>query len=163
MSPIRRDAEGNLQAGRGWESLADRQIREAQQRGAFEGLPYHGKPLPPSDDRSAGELAVAHSILRNHGVAPPWIEADKEARRLLQERQLILRRASVASPLLHRRYREELTRVIRAYDRAVAALNAEAPTDRQHRPRLDEANELEALELILTGPAPLSDSGDAAS
>ena len=124
------------------------QIREAQERGEFDDLPYHGRPLPPSDEASAGEMAIAYGILRNHRAAPPWIEADKDARRLLEERELVLRRAREASPLLYARYRRELGRLVRDYNRAVAALNAEAPTDRQHRLQIDEARELAALERM---------------
>jgi hypothetical protein len=146
VSPIRRDPEGRFEVGPTWESLADRQIREAQERGEFDRLAYHGRPLPAPDETYAGDMALAFSILRNAGVAPPWIEADKEARRLLEERESVFRRAANASPMMYGRYRAELSRVVRAFNDAVAALNAEAPTDRQHRLPLVEASELEALE-----------------
>src|SRR6188472_2350753 len=77
----RRDADGQLQIGRTWESLVERQIREAMAEGKFDELPHHGKPLPRADNPYAGDQALAFSILHNNGAAPPWIEADKEARR----------------------------------------------------------------------------------
>jgi hypothetical protein len=131
-----------------WESLADRQIREAQERGEFADLPYHGKPLPNADDTYAGEMAMAFRILRNHGAAPPWIEADKDARRLLGERDALLEHARRASVLSHRRYRDELSRIVRAYNDAVAVLAVEAPSYRQHRSRMNESRELAALEAL---------------
>lgn len=158
MSPIRRAADGRLEAAPNWESLAERQIREAQERGEFSDLPLHGKPLPRPDDAYAGEMALAYSILRNHGVAPPWIEADKEARRLLDERSLLLSRARDVSPISRRRYRDQLVEIVRSYNRAVEALNAEAPSHRQHRLRVDEGRELVALEAIWTD----SDAAEAA-
>ena len=33
---------------------------------------------------------MAHRMLRNAGAAPPWIEADKAVRRLLDERDKLL-------------------------------------------------------------------------
>jgi hypothetical protein len=42
--------------------------------------------------------------------------------------------------------RGEFRRVVEAANRAIARLNAEAPTDRQHRRPLDEAAELARLE-----------------
>jgi hypothetical protein len=76
MSPRRRDAEGRPQTAHSWESLVERQIREAMDGGAFEDLPYHGERLPLEDDSAAGEWAMAHRMLRNAGMAPPWIESE---------------------------------------------------------------------------------------
>ena len=47
-------------------------------------------PLP--DESAAGDMATAYHILRNAGVAPPWIEADRRARHLLDERDALLQR-----------------------------------------------------------------------
>src|ERR687884_613875 len=63
-----------------WESLAEQRIREAQERGDFEDLPGHGKPLDLDDNPFAGELAAGFRILKNAGFAPSWIEIDKEIR-----------------------------------------------------------------------------------
>jgi hypothetical protein len=38
----------------------------------------------------SGDRAMAHRLLRNAGVAPAWIEADKAARALLEERDRAL-------------------------------------------------------------------------
>jgi hypothetical protein len=62
------------------ESLIDRQIREAQEAGAFDDLPHQGQKLPLVDDSAAGEWALAYRMLRNANFAPPWIEADKVGR-----------------------------------------------------------------------------------
>ena len=83
MSPQRRDAEGRRHTAHTWESLVERQIREAMEGGAFDELPYRGERLPLEDDSAAGESAMAHRMLRNAEAAPPWIETDKEARRLM--------------------------------------------------------------------------------
>jgi hypothetical protein len=145
MPVKRRDDEGHWQVGRTWESLIDRQIREAMDDGRFDDLPYQGERLPLEDDRLAGEWASAFRILRNANVAPEWIEADKEVRRLLDRRDAIRDRATRSSALGHRRDREELEGVVHDHARAVARLNAVAPTDRQHRRPLDLDAELEIL------------------
>ena len=146
MSPQRRDADGRIHTAHSWESLVERQIREAMDEGAFEDLPYRGERLPLEDDTAAGEWAMAHRMLRNAGAAPPWIEADKEARRLLAELDALITRASTMSPAAQRRARSELAKIVEAADRAITRLNAEAPTPRQHRRPMDRAAEAARLE-----------------
>jgi hypothetical protein len=145
MPAQRRDDEGRWQVARTWESLIERQIREAMEDGRFDDLPHQGERLPLVDDSAAGDWASAFRIMRNADVAPEWIEADKEVRRLLEQRDAIRDRAARSSPLGRRRDRQELERVVRDHDRAVARLNALAPTDRQHRRPLDLHAELEEL------------------
>ena len=146
MSPQRRDADGRPQTAHSWESLVERQIREAMDAGAFEDLPFRGEPLPIEDDSAAGEWAMAHRMLRNAGAAPPWIESDKEARRLLDELEALLARAPRTSALSRERLHRDHASLIGSINRAVARVNAEAPTDRQHRRPLDPAAEAERLE-----------------
>jgi Domain of unknown function (DUF1992) len=151
MSPMRRDAEGQRQTAHSWESLVERQIREAMDAGAFEELPYQGERLPIEDDSAAGEWAMAHRMLRNAGVAPPWIESDKEARRLLGEIEAILVRAPVASASELERLRRRHAALVGDANRAIERVNAEAPTDRQHRRRLDAAAEAARFDRAAAG------------
>jgi hypothetical protein len=137
MSPEHRRPDGTRQVGPTWESLIERQIREAMEGGAFRELPHQGAPLPLEDDSAAGEWAMAHRMLRDAGVAPPWIEADKEARARLTELEALIERAAVADPSSRSRLRREATKVVQAANQAIERLNAEAPTDRQHRRLLD--------------------------
>jgi Domain of unknown function (DUF1992) len=127
------------------ESLIDRQIREAQEAGAFDDLPYQGDRLPLDDDAAAGDWALAHRMLRNAKIAPPWIETDKEIRRLLVERDAILTRAPRSSAIGRRRDESELARIVKGVNDAIFRLNNEAPTYRQHRRPLDLQGELAAL------------------
>jgi hypothetical protein len=149
MSPQRRDAEGRPQTAHSWESLVERQIREAMDAGAFEDLPFQGERLPFEDDSAAGDWAMAHRMLRNAGAAPPWIESDKEARRQLAALEALLERAPRISRLSHRRARTELRTIVDAANRAIGRVSAEAPTYRQHRRPLDPAVEAERLERAL--------------
>ena len=130
------------------ETLIDRQIREAMEDGRFDDLPFRGERLPMEDDAYAGEWALAFHILKNANVAPPWIEADKEVRTLVERRETILKRAAGASPIARSRYRKDLEQVVVAINAAIARLNAEAPTDRQHRRPLRLADELAAFDAL---------------
>lgn len=141
----RRDAEGRLQVGPDWESLVERQIREAMDEGKFDDLPHQGEPLPNDGNPYAGDRGMAFHVLRNAGVAPPWIEADKEVRELLARRDAILARAAAEparSAVARDRDRAALEDLVRRINAAIARLNAEAPTDRQHRRPVVLADEL---------------------
>ena len=128
------------------EPLIERQIREAMADGRFDDLPHQGRRLPIEDDSAAGDWAQAFRMLRSQGFAPPWIEADKAIRRLLDERDRLVSRARGAGAVGTVRRRAEITRIVDAVNREVAVLNAEAPSPRQHRRPLDLPAELAALE-----------------
>ena len=151
MSEKRRDDWNPYRPSR--EALIDRQIREAMEEGAFDELPFQGERIPLEDDSAAGDWALAHRMLRNAGVAPPWIETDKEVRELLAQRDAILVRAPNSSALGRPRDRAELARLVEAANRAILRLNGEAPTERQHRRLLDVERELEALARAHEGDA----------
>ena len=116
------------------------------EEGRFDELPYRGEPLPVEDDAAAGERALGFRVLRNAGVAPPWIEADKEVRALLADRDVLLARAAVAGEAAWPRLRRELEGIVLGANRAIDRLNSEAPTERQHRRLLDLEEELARLE-----------------
>ena len=128
------------------EKLIERQIREAQAEGAFDGLPFHGERIPLEDDTAAGEWALAHRMLKGAGFAPPWIETDREIRELLARRDALFARAGDASEIQRPRDRAELTRLVGAINDAIFRLNHEAPTDRQQRRALDLDGELAKLD-----------------
>jgi hypothetical protein len=153
MSPQRRDAEGRPQTAHSWESLVERQIREAMDGGALDDLPYRGERLPLDDDTAAGEWAMAHRMLRNAGAAPPWIESDKEARRLLAELDRLVERAPSLAPIARERARRHHSRLVEDANRAIDRVNAEAPTERQHRRPLDPAAEAARLEYAFVAVA----------
>jgi hypothetical protein len=143
MTEKRRDLTNPFAPAR--EPLIDRQIREAQDAGAFDGLPYQGERLPIEDDSAAGDWALAHRMLKGANFAPPWIETDKEVRGLLARREAVFKRAARASEIGRRRDEAELREIVAAANDAIFRLNHEAPTPRQHRRRLDLEAELAAL------------------
>jgi len=144
------DAEGRRHVAPSWESLVERLIREAMDDGRFDELPHQGERLPIEDDAYAGDHALAFRVLRNAGAAPPWIEADKEVRRLLERRDaLFARAASPGTTRMHReRLRNELVALVRDLNAAIARVNAQAPTERQHRRPLDPDAELARFDTV---------------
>jgi len=77
--------------GRPWESLIDRRIREAQERGEFDDLPGAGKPLPDLD-RPHDDLWWVRRKLRDERLSalPPVLQVRKE----LEETRARLARAT---------------------------------------------------------------------
>lgn len=127
------------------EKLIDKQIREAQEAGAFDDLPFQGERIPLVDNSAAGDWALAYRMLKGSNFAPPWIETDKEVRDLLARRDAVLARAPRASIIGRRRDETELRRIVTAANDAIFRLNHEAPTPRQHRRPLDLEAELAVL------------------
>lgn len=70
----------------GFESWAERQVREAIERGEFENLPGLGRPIP-GIDRPYDEMWWVRSKLRREGVSPlpPALALRKEAERAMAE------------------------------------------------------------------------------
>ncbi len=66
-------------AGMSWESFADRQFREAEERGEFKDLPGFGKPLPGVGEE-IDELWWVKSKLQREGLSllPPSLALRKE-------------------------------------------------------------------------------------
>lgn len=156
---IRRDSDGLTSMAATWESLTERLIREAQERGDFDDLPGHGRPLQLDDDPREGEMGLAYHLLRNARVAPPWIEADKDARACLDQRDRMLARAQAAhhqrrlGDLGRQRLHRQLDVVIDAQHAAVARLNASAPSLSLHRRPLGRAAEHTRLDDAIAGRA----------
>ena len=136
------------------ETRVERQIREAMDDGLFDDLPHRGSRLPLEDDSLAGERAMAHRLLKNAGVAPAWIEADKVVRALLAERDRLVAQAPRLSPSGRDRARHELARLVDSANRAILRVNIEAPTDRQQRRLLDVEVETARFERAARGEPP---------
>ena len=68
-----------------WESWVDQQIREAAERGEFDDLPGHGKPLPDLD-RPRDELWWVRKKLQRENVSysPPALSLRREVDEALE-------------------------------------------------------------------------------
>jgi hypothetical protein len=76
---IRRDGDQVRTIGT-YENWLEQSIREAQRRGEFDNLKGQGKPQDLAEDHHAGDRESGFRILKNNGLAPAWIEADKAIR-----------------------------------------------------------------------------------
>ena len=77
MAPLRREGD-HYEAAPTWEDLVERKIREAQERGDFDDLPGRGRPLQLDGNPYARDWELAYKLLRDHGFAPPWVEASRD-------------------------------------------------------------------------------------
>jgi hypothetical protein len=65
--------------------LAERAIREAQERGEFDDLNGQGRPLPEANDPFMPEtLRMAYKMLKNAGYVPREIQEQREIRSLIE-------------------------------------------------------------------------------
>ncbi len=147
MAPMHRQADGRIAAPT-WESLTDRLIREAQERGEWDTSAWAGRRLPAQDGAYDAPEAGAHAILRNAGGVPAWILADQEVRRLQEERARLLDRAARTGALGGAALRRRFASVLAELDAALLRLEIEAPTPAQQRPRIDPAAELAAFDRL---------------
>jgi hypothetical protein len=76
---IRREGDQVRTIGN-FDNWLEQSIREAQLRGEFDNLQGQGKPQDLTSDPNAGDWESGFRILKNNGLAPAWIEADKEIR-----------------------------------------------------------------------------------
>ena len=88
--------------GKQYIDYIDEQIHEAQARGDFDNLPGAGKPLHLDENPFSGDKAMAYSLLKQNGYAPPEVELAKEIRTRFEKAQerlekLRLQRKSLCS------------------------------------------------------------------
>jgi DnaJ homolog subfamily C member 28 len=73
--------------GKQYLDYIDEQIHEAQARGDFDNLPGTGKPLHLDENPFTGDKALAYSLLKQNGYAPPEVELAKEIRTQFEKAQ----------------------------------------------------------------------------
>ena len=148
---------------RDWENEIEKQIRQAIERGEFDNLRGKGKPLNLGDDSfTPADMRLAYKIMKDAGVAPEWIEQNKEIRAELQRLKIFLdqqarwqrenrSKLNRLSPYEmikeHEHLAEKREHTIREYRERATALNKEidsfnlkAPSVQLHhaRVRIDE-------------------------
>lgn len=145
-----------------WSSYVEEQIREAQNRGAFDNLPGAGKPLQLDENPFAGERALAYSLLKSHHLAPREVElareVDEEYRRAEDLLTALRRRRDYltsrrlqpfaserrAYNVLRSRTEERYAEALRAVNAKTLSLNITAPSA-LHRRMIDEEERLRAF------------------
>src|SRR5882762_9612164 len=104
------------------ESLTEKQLREAIERGEFDDLPGKGEPIDlrenPFEDP---DLRTVHRLLRNAGFAAAWLEEKKDIDAELDgARKVLLRGRELFSDDLKR---SEWDRVVREFREKALELN----------------------------------------
>ena len=77
--PLRRDGD-EIYEIENFDDWVHGQIEKAIARGEFDNLPLKGKPIKIESNPYQPELDLAFSRLKNAGMAPAWIELDREIR-----------------------------------------------------------------------------------
>ncbi len=141
-----------------WESLIDQKIREAMERGEFDGLPGKGKPIDTSENPFEDpEMRLAHRMLRNAGFAPSWIEERKDidsefeiARKELSRVWTVQQNAMGTEHERAARVRWEKTLTLfqeqaRELNRRIVAWNLKVPAAGFQRKMIDAEREIELI------------------
>ena len=77
--PLRRDGD-RIEEIESFDEWVHDRLEEAIARGAFDNLPQKGKPIKIERNPFQPELDLAFSRMKNAGMAPAWIELDREVR-----------------------------------------------------------------------------------
>jgi hypothetical protein len=95
-----------------YESLVDRQIREAQERGDFDNLPGAGKPLPDRGELYDEDWWLKELIRREEltGLAPTSLKIRKEAEELMERLAAVTSEAQVREIVARLNERIDLAR-----------------------------------------------------
>ena len=145
---------------KGWESLIDKKIREAMERGEFENLSGKGEPIDLSENPFEDpDWRTAHRMLRNAGFAPAWIEDRKDI-----DAELAVARSNLARVWMVRQNAqgtihessatvrwqqavEAFREKIKELNRRINDWNLKAPAVAFQRQRIDAEAELERLQI----------------
>jgi DnaJ family protein C protein 28 len=111
--------------GKQYLDYIDEQIREAQERGEFDNLPGTGKPLILDETQFTGDKAMAYSLLKQNGYAPPEIELAKEIRSDFEKAQAQLEKLRLQRHSLRAKRVPPLKSEKRAFNQAVVRAGSE--------------------------------------
>ena len=140
-------------------SNTEEQIRRAMEEGKFDNLPGKGKPLHleenPLEDP---EWRLAHHILRSSGYTLPWIEARRELESAIQAARAALGRtwqwrqdalAENQPVVFVLAVWGQATKIFRQrvdeLNKRILSFNLQAPSERFHLRRLDDAREIDEI------------------
>lgn len=144
------DEVGETMNGK-YESLIDKIIQDARERGEFDPPNLKGKPLSEDGTESwAGDKAMAHKIMKNSGYAPPFLMKKREI-----DEKLEVERTRLARYAMRRRRLHDEAESTRPQDKSLAAaLDERAEEDwawavRQFEAALPKLNkEIELFNLM---------------
>ena len=136
------------------ESMAEKRLREAIEKGEFDDLPGKGEPIDlrenPFEDP---DLRTVHRLLRNAGFAPAWIEERKDIDAELAAAQTKLTRAwalfgpggKAPSEAEWERSVKEFRELVLELQQRIRIYNLKAPAAVFHRKHIDVEKILESV------------------
>jgi DnaJ family protein C protein 28 len=149
-----RAAEEGVPQQRGlgaWNRLVEQRIQDAMAQGMFDNLHGMGQPLNLNDDAYVpAELRMAFRMLRSNGLAPLWIEINKEIRadiqRLYRFREHVHGRWERLNQIEYRHLRQEYETRIKEINSKILSYNIQAPSVQVHLDMLILDDELDKFD-----------------
>ena len=137
-----------------WHNLVEQRIQEGIEQGLFDNLPGAGKPLNLDEDAFVPEdMRMAFRLLRSNGLAPLWVEVNREIRddldRLARFRAHVHAHWAVTNPIKQEHLRVEYVGRIRSINEKILNYNILAPSSLVHIQALildDELAKFDAVE-----------------
>ena len=129
---------GGMRRGPGdWQGLVEQRILDGMEQGLFDNLRGEGKPLNLDEDRFVpDEMKLAFRLLHSSGVAPLWVELNKEIRddiaRMERFRATVHRSWERISAIERDHRRREYLQRIREINSKILSYNIIAPSSQVH-------------------------------
>jgi DnaJ family protein C protein 28 len=135
-----------------WRGLVEQRIQEGIEKGVFDNLRGAGKPLNLDDDALVPEdMRMAFRLLRSNGLAPLWVEMNKEIRddleRLRRFRAHVRSIRTQTNPIQSDHLRRDYVRRIEEINGKILNYNILAPSSYVHFQSLILEEELTRYDL----------------
>lgn len=119
-----------------WQGLVEQRIQEGMEQGLFDNLRGMGKPLNLDEDQFVpDEMKMAFRLLRSNGLAPLWVELNKEIRediaRMVRMREHVHSRADL-NAIEREHLRRDYLRRIEDINGKIINYNIVAPSSQVH-------------------------------
>lgn len=120
-----------------WNGLVEQRIQDAMAKGLFDNLRGMGQPLNLNDDAFVPqELKMAFRMLRSTGLAPLWIEMNKEIRADIERLQRFLAQVhnhwEQINAIRREHLRHEYEARIKEINSKILSYNILAPSSQVH-------------------------------
>lgn len=137
----------------GWRGLVEQRIQEGLERGMFDNLRGAGKPLNLDEDALVPEdMRMAFRLLRSNGLAPLWVELNKEIRddvaRLERFRAFVHARWEQTNAIQRDHHRREYIGRVHEINGKILNYNILAPSSSVHFATLILDDELTKFDSV---------------